>query len=638
MSNDRQDVVIVVLGVVPEVEAFETHPIADPEDYAPRIVGLLSADRLEEALQKEPVDLVLFTPDVADTSASEVIALSRRWAPFASVVMVAAPEQAAEVVSAGEDGLDGYFIRHACPEFDGALLAQTVNRILRSRHTASAEFASFVSTEDLAIYNGQEEPFLIIDRDYRLRYGNRALHDLDRDNYGRALRVGEDIYPLIPEAHRPNFDVNFDAAIRGKRHKIQDNIETVAGPHSWHEYIYAPVYDRSGEAVAISVLIRQISEQEQVQDLLRESEARFWTLFENFQFGMAVIHRDGCFAHVNPALEEMLCRSREELLGTPMMAVTYHEDHETCKDMLQDMITGRRTHVSFEKRYVRKDGRLVWCDAAGWAVYGRDGEMEYVVIVLVDITARKRLQEQTQHVERMRAVGQLAAGIAHEFNNIFSAIVGFADLAYEEMKEKGESGIQRDLEKVMALCERGGVLTQDLLTYSRPQVVKTEILDLNSIVEQISQMLGTLFDPMIRTELDLAPSLPPIKASRSHIEQVLMNLAMNARDAMPDGGRLRIRTFHDHVDHIDLSEAGPRARLKVGDYVVMEVADTGQGMEPSVIDQIFEPFFSTKEVGQGTGLGLPSAYGILRDLGGAIGVESEPGQGTCFTLYIPAST
>ncbi|MFU8806677.1 MAG: ATP-binding protein, partial [Bradymonadaceae bacterium] len=279
------------------------------------------------------------------------------------------------------------------------------------------------------------------------------------------------------------------------------------------------------------------------------------------------------------------------------------------------------SHIQFEQRYRHENGDIIWGDTIGWPIHGRGGQVQYIIMVVVDITRRRQIDEQMRHSEKMQVVGQLAGGIAHEFNNLLMAIATFAHLVHEEISEEEP---REDLLRILALCERGGALTDELLVYSRRHFMRLEVLDLNEVIEQMLKMLEHFLPRTITIEVDLAPSLAPIKADSSQIQQIMMNLALNARDAMPDGGILRVRTSNEPL----IGDPG--------ESVALIVEDTGFGMTEDIREHIFEPFFTTKEIGEGTGLGLSGVYGVVQQLGGTIDVDTAPGRGTRFTIHFPS--
>jgi nitrogen-specific signal transduction histidine kinase/CheY-like chemotaxis protein len=249
----------------------------------------------------------------------------------------------------------------------------------------------------------------------------------------------------------------------------------------------------------------------------------------------------------------------------------------------------------------------------------------------VDVTHRKNLEEQYRHAQKMEAVGQLAAGVAHDFNNLLTVISGYSELLMQRLPEKDP--MRGPINSIHTAGQRAASLTQQLLAFSRKQVLEPKILDLNDIIVQTARMLQRLIGEDIRLASVLAPDLSRVRVDPSQVEQVLMNLAVNARDAMPKGGMITMETSNVVWDE---TQAEKRTNGKAGRYVMLTVSDTGHGMTPEVQARIFEPFFTTKGVGKGTGLGLATVFGIVAQSDGHIEVHSETGSGTSFRIYFPA--
>jgi signal transduction histidine kinase len=290
----------------------------------------------------------------------------------------------------------------------------------------------------------------------------------------------------------------------------------------------------------------------------------------------------------------------------------------------------RRGSLTAESVWRRKDGKAVTVRQTGRVVRDATGRVESFNVILEDITEHRLLENQLRQAQKMEAIGRLAGGVAHDFNNLLTAIFGYADLLREELPEG--SSARQDTEEIRKAAERAAGLTRQLLAFSRQQVLEPVVVNLNDLVEEFDKMLRRLIGEDVALRTAPAPDLGNVRADPGQLQQVLMNLVVNARDAMPTGGELLIETAN-----ADLTDAYAELHQPVipGSYVMLAVSDTGIGMNADTRARIFEPFFTTKEKGRGTGLGLSTVYGIVKQSGGYIWVYSEPGRGTTFKVYLP---
>jgi PAS domain S-box-containing protein len=353
-------------------------------------------------------------------------------------------------------------------------------------------------------------------------------------------------------------------------------------------------------------------------DVIGDSETCFRGAFEDAPVGIALLDPQGAYIHVNAAYAWMLGYAPEELVGRSSVDVTHPDDVDETVENSRRLHAGEIDRLVREKRFRRGDGGFVWGRVRVSAVRGDDGAIRYFVSHVEDVTERRRLEEALHESQKLEAVGRLAGGVAHDFNNLLLAINGYGELALGRLRRGDATAAVDDVLQMLAAADRAADLTRQLLAFGRRQVLKVEVLDLRVVVRGMAQLLRPLVGEQV--ELEIAASDEPVRvtADRAQLEQVLANLAVNARDAMPAGGRLRIEVAAD-----------------VG-FAVLTVADTGQGMDAETLERIFEPFFTTKGKG-GTGLGLATVHGVVTQSGGRIEVESRPGAGTTFTITLPLS-
>jgi PAS domain S-box-containing protein len=370
---------------------------------------------------------------------------------------------------------------------------------------------------------------------------------------------------------------------------------------------------------------------------LRESEERFRSAFEHSAVGMALQSTDGRYLRVNRAFCRMLGYSEAELLGLGHPAVTHPDDVATDAAYDRQLLGGELASYQTEKRYYGKRGDVVWGLVTVSVVSDAGGRPGYFVVQAQDVTERKRaeqtrveLEGQLQQAQKLEAIGRLAGGIAHDFNNLLTVIIGRTQLLGQRVRLEDE--VRRHVELVEKTAERAAGLTRQLLAFGRKQVLRPKLLDVSATVAGMEAMLRRLIGEHIEL-ITVRRARRAVLADPVQVEQVILNLAVNARDVMPDGGVLTIETAA-----VELDEAFVRchAGARPGPHVLLAVSDTGRGMDAPVRARLFEPFFTTKELGQGTGLGLATVYGIVKQSEGYIYVESEPGRGTRFELYFPS--
>jgi PAS domain S-box-containing protein len=363
---------------------------------------------------------------------------------------------------------------------------------------------------------------------------------------------------------------------------------------------------------------------------LGESEERFRTMFEGAPTGTVLVGLDERIVSSNRAFEELVGHDKSELVGRKLSELMPGDPLPE----LGELLAGERERYDGQVRLVRSDGSDVWGQLAVSLVVGAQRRPRFLIAMVEDLTERISLEEQLRHSQRMEAVGQLAGGVAHDFNNLLTIIAGRTRFAIQELGP-GDGPMRSDLDEIAAAAERAAELTHQLLAYSRRQVLQPSVVDLNAVVAEMERMLGRLIGEHIEVELDLAPDLGHVRADRGQLEQVIANLAVNARDAMDGGGRLTLQTANVELTGTGGADGEPVSAR--GPYAMLAVRDTGRGMDEATRSRVFEPFFTTKEPGKGTGLGLSTVYGIIAQSGGHIRVESQPGAGSTFAVFLPVA-
>ena len=381
----------------------------------------------------------------------------------------------------------------------------------------------------------------------------------------------------------------------------------------------------------LSMVVRRALEERALREHSRESEERYRSLVENATYGIYRVTPEGVFLDVNGALAHMLgYGSTEELMALNIGDAVFRNPAD--RDMMQAMYLRDGRVSGMEVEWKRKDSRTILVSLSGRAVKNPDGSIREAEVIAEDITERRAMENQLRAAQKYEAIGQLAGGVAHDFNNVIGAVMGWAELALEDTPK--DARIYGHLVKIRDQAERAAGLTRQLLAFARRQVLEQRNVDLNGVVRDVLSLLEKVIGKDIEIRTALAADLEPTRADSTQLEQVLMNLCLNARDAMPRGGAMTIETCNTEIDDI-YCRRYPFARP--GHYAMLSVTDSGEGMDPSTLEHIFEPFFTTKQVGKGTGLGLATVYGIVKQHGGFINVYSEPGHGTTFKVYLHAA-
>ena len=361
------------------------------------------------------------------------------------------------------------------------------------------------------------------------------------------------------------------------------------------------------------------------EDTLR----KLWRSVEQMADMLIIMNRSGVMEYVNPAFETLTGYSRQEAIGQTLGILKSEEQaHELYDEMWNTVLSGNVFRGIVMNR--KKNGETLIVEKALTPLRDGNGEITHFISTGRDITERRKLESELQQAQKMDAIGRLAGGVAHDFNNLLLVISAYAELMLDSLTE--ENPLRRNVGEIMTASRRAADLTRQLLAFGRKQMQLLQVLDLNKIIGEIVTMLPRLIGEDIELVFAPAHDLGKVKADPVQIEQVVMNLAANARDAMPDGGTLTIETATVRVDE---SYVQRHSIVPEGDYVLLTVTDSGQGIAAEHLVHIFEPFYTTKEAGKGTGLGLATVYGIVKQNGGFVWVYSEPGLGTTFKVYLP---
>jgi PAS domain S-box-containing protein len=445
--------------------------------------------------------------------------------------------------------------------------------------------------------------------------------------YSAREALGKSIRMLMPP-ERANEESEILARI-GRGERI-NHFETVRvqkdGRRIDVSVTISPIRDRSGAILGASKIAHDISERKCAEEELRKSEERFGKTFHSSPLAIVIsTEAEGRYVDVNESFLKMVGREREDVIGCTASDLMFWAQPSQRIDLLRQLLEdGTVTDAGIQYKTSRAEIREA---TMSWMKIEVEGQ-PCLLAFIRDITERLHLEAQFLQAQKMEAVGRLAGGVAHDFNNMLSVIIGYSDLSTDLVAP--ESPVKMYLEQIKRASERATLLTRQLLAFSRQQVVFPRILNLNDVVNNVTTMLLRMVGENISVSFRPATPIGSLKADPGQIEQILMNLVVNARDAMPDGGEIIIETGNADLDENYVSQ---HPGSHTGQHVFLAVSDTGCGMDQSVKSKIFEPFFTTKGIGQGTGLGLSTVYGIVTQSKGSVFVDSEPGKGTTFKIY-----
>ena len=465
-----------------------------------------------------------------------------------------------------------------------------------------------------------------------------------------AEMIGQSIRRVVPESENEREAQTMAAALRGERidwhqvHRVRKDGTTITVALTM-----SPLMNAAGEITGVSTVTRDLNEQQR-------SEARFMSLLDAAPDAMVCVERDGRIVLVNAAAERLFGYRRDELIGlrievlVPDEARTRHPGHR--ERYVAEPQPRPMGSAGMELAGRRRNGSTFPAEISLSAIETDEGTL--ITAAVRDVTERlavqaeqerlrtqverERLERQLHQSQRLESLGQLAGGVAHDFNNLLGVISGYSAFVADEARSHpagdGWQGVRDDIEQVQHAAERAARLTHQLLAFARREVVQPRVLNLNDVVVNVLQLLQRTLGEHIEIITQLAPALESVLADPAQAEQVIVNLALNARDAMPGGGRLTLETSNTEVDE---AYAASRSNLDPGKYVTLRVSDNGTGMTPDVVDRAFEPFFTTKPKGEGTGLGLATIYGTIVQAGGNVRIYSEPGLGTTVTVLLPVT-
>ena len=621
--------VLLIEDSQPDAERLERE--LRGQSFDPRFRRIETEEELGEALN-EAWEVVIADYSAPACGALRALAIVKERAPDLPVIVVSGHVGDDALVGAMKAGAADYVMKGHLSrlgpairrELEDAGSLRSQRETERARRAAEERFRFVVENTGEVLYRLH---FDTMTYDY-IGPGLERLTGFTADE----MNAGGFAIRIVRIDHQPDGSPRPKALGEWSGRKAEDSwadylFRTKSGELRWLSDHSSAWRDDQGSLLGSVGVLTDITERKRAEEALRKSEERYRQIVETAHEGVWVIDGSGTTTYVNHRMAELLGLSVEEMPGRSLYEFVDEEAKDEVREQLRQRSSGVAAQLEFCFR--RPDGSPLWTLLSASPMFDENGSFVGTLAMVADIRYRKLLEEQLRQSQKMEAVGRLAGGIAHDFNNLLGVILGYGDLLLRRIQDES---LRTRLEQMVKAGERAAVLTRQLLVFSRKQVLEPRVLDLGFLVTEMEKLLGRLIGEDVHLNVITADGLGRVRADAGQLEQVLMNLALNARDAMPTGGRLTIETANVALDE---SYAAAHPGVTPGPHVMMAVSDTGSGMNADTVRRVFEPFFTTKKPGQGTGLGLATAYGIVKQSGGHIEVYSEPGHGTSFKIYLP---
>jgi PAS domain S-box-containing protein len=479
-----------------------------------------------------------------------------------------------------------------------------------------------------------------VDREYRYTSANKAHQTMMKSLYGADIAIGASLLDrMTVKEDREKARRNLDRALAGENVVEEAYSGESLRTRSCFRVSHSPIRTESGDVIGVAVLAQDVTEWKRLEDAilatereraLHESEARFRALIENSSDMILLLNREGALQFWSPGATAMLGWTAQEVHGRSVLELAHPEEEREARMVFLGILGERGGTARSVLRLRHKDGTWRFVESVTRNLV-EDPAVSGIVVNSRDVTEQLRLQEQLLESRKLESVGRLAGGVAHDFNNLLTAILGGADALKDDLANDRRIELE-DVEAIRDAGDRARQLTRQLLAFARKQVIAPAPIDTTAFVRENERLLSRLLPENIRLATDLAPGTWLVLCDVGQLQQVLLNLAVNARDAMPAGGLLTIQTRN-----VTLDEGAARSLggTRAGEYIRFTVRDSGMGLSPEAKAHLFEPFFTTKPIGRGTGLGLAAVYGIVKQSDGFLTVESEPGRGTAFHVHLP---
>ena len=592
-------------------------------------------DAFLKQLEDFSPDIVLSDYSMPQFTGMEALELVKERYPSIPLIIVTGSINEETAVECMKAGAADYMLKDNLKRLGPAVKGVLEKRQMKEEKERAEQELRESEHYFRSLLHSMHEDILVLGADYRIEDVNKTF--LTTSGFKREDVIGRFCFEVSHGYDEPcekhgEICMHREVLETGESRTCHHEHLQSEGSRVWVDILLSPLRDKEGNITRVIESVRDVSEMVHMHERVRESEEKYRTILESIEEGYYEVDLAGNFTFLNDAMCRIRGFSRDELMG---MSNREYMNPETAKRVYKIFNEVYRTgkpvkRVEWES--IAKDGTINYGEASVLLMKDSNGQPIGFRGIVRDVSERKRLEVQLLHAQKMESIGTLAGGIAHDFNNILTTIIGNASLALMDVGKDGP--LREKIEEIKIAGERAASLTRQLLAFSRKQIIHPKVIDLNELLTGIEKMLGRLIGEDVELLTILDPALWQVEADPGQIEQMIMNLAINAKDAMPRGGKLTVETANVDLDGSYFRKHGIKEE-QPGTYVMLAVSDTGIGMDKKTQEHIFEPFFTTKEVGKGTGLGLSTVYGIVKQNNGFIWVYSEPGQGSTFKIYLP---
>lgn len=579
-------------------------------------IELTHVDTLSKALlrlKEEQFDVVMLDLSLPDADGLETLVRTHTEAPSVPIVVLTGLDDEGLAIRAVREGAQDYLVK-------GQVTGQLMVRAMRYATERKRAVEALTQSEEYfrSLIENALDIITVVDADGTVRYGSPSFHPVL--GYEEKELKGSNLFQLI---HPDDWD------------KARSLLDGAGAPQSTefrvaHKNGSWRVLETIGKPFAMGYVLnsRDVTERNRSEEAVRQANETLHAVIETSPLAIYTLDLEGVVRTWNSGAQKIFGYTQEEAVGKELPAL-FPEEHPLFQRRLEGLIRGESLQGAEERRQSR-DGQDI--DVRFWTAPLRaaNGEVTGIVELVADNTERRRLEEKFRQVQKMEAVGRLAGGVAHDFNNLLTVITGYCQMLLDQFPP-GDA-IRDDMLQVLKATDRATALTRQLLAFSRKQVVQPKVIELNSLVTDMQPMLKRLLGVTTDLAVNADPRLGKVRVDPGQFEQVIVNLVVNARDAMPGGGQVTIEMWNADPDN---EGEGREMPIRPGSYVVLSVTDNGTGMDEETRSHLFEPFFTTKEKGRGTGLGLSTSYGIVKQNHGEILVRSALGEGSSFLIYMP---